>query len=61
MQGEEEKGGLLQGEREQNDTAVRRTVGHSQHKEAVVIPAKSSSINLLCIMSGEVIQEKERC
>ncbi|PWA23725.1 hypothetical protein CCH79_00006092 [Gambusia affinis] len=50
MQGEEEKGGLLQGEREQNDTAVRRTVGHSQHKEAVVIPAKLSSINLLCII-----------
>lgn len=38
----EEKGWLLEREREQNDTAVCRLVGHSQHKEIVMLPAKWS-------------------
>lgn len=52
--GGEEKGWLLEGEREENDTAVCRTVGHRQHTEEVQV---ISTINLLCPEIAEVIHE----
>lgn len=50
--GGEAKGWLLEGESEENDTAVCRTVGHRQHTEEVL-----SSIKLLCPEIAEVIHE----
>lgn len=47
------RGWLLEGESEENDTAVCRTVGHSRHTGAV----KLLSINLLCSPTAEVIHK----
>lgn len=47
----EEKGWLLEGESEDNDTAVCRTVGHSEHTEEVKL---LSSINPFCPVTAEV-------
>lgn len=51
------KGQLLDGESEENDTAVFRTAGYSQHTEVVLL---LSSINLLYSPAAEVIHKKHK-